>query len=532
MNKLISNNESNSKTNIRAKIFNMQLHSNKLEKEELKKIIHSSMNKTSEFSSFFINRKIITNESIPLSLINKKYKSLNGKLKYISRTIKINKFNPNNFISNKELILETRNNLLNNRIYNKSNRKKIKDDSNKNKEHNNYKVSYKLRPQKFVNKINEKIDKNYKTHLGFYKSISSRRNFFYHKLPQQDKHSLYTILAKRKNQFMEAFHECKDLEKEFLPNSNKLQFLTERTPMASFYSKKNDIRTYISPNKTPNSYISLLNDDYSISEKIRFQKIMSKLTKVKNCVEEKPEKEYDIVKEFLLSIGLYQIDHLCDEKIKNFLDFIKEDFIINPSKNMKENILDIINGKNLIRPILSDFMFSNSNIKESDELINQNNINISVKKNKKSHRVESVERIMKKKYFEVKRNNSLSNLTPNQKIIISNYKSIPHNLKKQEEIQSSSKNKTHLDLVSHPQFIIDMIEKKFKNQKKCIFNKKDKSNSNNETNLNNIGLCDSNDYNIDEIRKRNMLTEYVCLMKAKNNLEISKLKEKYNLKNI
>ena len=535
MNKLLSNNESKSKASLRAKIFKVQLQSNKLDKEGLKKIIHSSMNKASEFNSFFINRKIITNKSIPLSLIHKKYNSLDGKLKYISKTKRISKYNPNNLISNKELILETRNNILNNRIYNISNRKKISYDENNNRDNNNlYKVSYKLKPEKYINKTYEKMDKNYKTDLGFYNSINYSGNHFYHKLPQQDKHSLYTILARRNNQFMEAFYECKDLEKEYLPNFKNMQFLTERTPMANFYSKKNDIRRYISPNKIPNSYISLLNDDYSISEKIRFQKIMSKLTKVKNCIEEKPEKENDIVKEFLLNIGLYQINHLSDEKIKNFIDFIKGDFIINPSKNIKENILDIINGKAIIKPVLSDAMISSNN-NESKQLINKNNINKSIKSNKKSHRVENVERIMKKKYIEVKRNNSLSNLTPNQKKIISNYKSLTHNLKKQEEILISSKNTTHLDLVSQPQYIIDMLEKKFKKEKMLIFNKKVKTNSTNEANLKNrknLELNDNNDYNYDEIRKKNMLTEYICLMKAKNNFEISKLKEKYHLKNI
>ena len=38
-----------------------------------------------------------------------------------------------------------------------------------------------------------------------------------------------------------------------------------------------------------------------------------------------------------------------------------------------------------------------------------------------------------------------------------------------------------------------------------------------------------NDSEYEELKKRNMLTEYICLMKAKNNYEISKLKEKYKL---
>ena len=119
MNKLLSENESKPKSCLRAKIFNVQLQPNKLDKEELKKIINFSKDKATEFNSFYINRKIITNKSIPLSLIHKKYDILDGKLKYISKTKRISKYSPNNLISSKELILEARNNLINNRIYNK-----------------------------------------------------------------------------------------------------------------------------------------------------------------------------------------------------------------------------------------------------------------------------------------------------------------------------------------------------------------------------------------------------------------------------
>ena len=41
------------------------------------------------------------------------------------------------------------------------------------------------------------------------------------------------------------------------------------------------------------------------------------------------------------------------------------------------------------------------------------------------------------------------------------------------------------------------------------------------------GKRNNSDY--EELKKRNMLTEYICLMKAKNNYEISKLKEKYKV---
>jgi hypothetical protein len=153
----------------------------------------------------------------------------------------------------------------------------------------------------------------------------------------------------RKNQFYDEYNDAKEKEREALPQIKQLQFLMDKTPMANFYSKKKDVRIYISPNNTPLPYISLLNDDYTLSEKIRFQKIMDKLTKLKKCLEDNPKKEYDIVKEFLLRIGLYEVDNFYIEKLKKFLDFVKGELIINPSKNIKENMLDILNGTSIVK---------------------------------------------------------------------------------------------------------------------------------------------------------------------------------------
>jgi hypothetical protein len=38
-----------------------------------------------------------------------------------------------------------------------------------------------------------------------------------------------------------------------------------------------------------------------------------------------------------------------------------------------------------------------------------------------------------------------------------------------------------------------------------------------------------NNSDYEELKKRNMLTEYICLMKAKNKYEINKLQKKYKL---
>jgi hypothetical protein len=618
---------SKSPDNLSTKQSSIKLKSSKMSEEKVKKIIQNSSSQVSEQNPLFYERKIISKGSTPLSFTQKKYKNMFEKQNFISKSRRITKYNPKNIVTKKELIIDTRNEILNNKIYNHSNRKKnpyFDEYGNKRYQTYKYKVNYKINQDKYkdldddekllINNYEKKsrnsntsedIPFNYQTQSGFYEPLKDHY-IFPAGLPPQVTNSLYTILAMRKNQFYDEYNDAKEKERECLPQIKQLQFLMDKTPMANFYSKKKDVRIYISPNNTPLPYISLLNDDYTLSEKIRFQKIMDKLTKLKKCLEDNPKKEYDIVKEFLLSIGLYEVDNFYIEKLKKFLDFVKGEFIINPSKNIKENMLDILNGTSIKKPNISNVMNYNDlkkpkdlleedtkikrysseisikedndktivkslkslnpeiNIKEKEEsqkekskendndntkksndnekiinskkknkhLILGNKINKS-KGNIKSHRVESVERIMTKKYQEVERNNSLSNLTQKQKDIILHYKGLSINLKRQKEIYKSNNN-VDLDLVAKPKNVIDILEKKFKDEEKADKDMRAKTYASWDKNLRdgkNSRLYGGkkNDSEYEELKKRNMLTEYICLMKAKNNYEISKLKEKYKL---
>ena len=308
---------------------------------------------------------------------------------------------------------------------------------------------------------------------------------------------------------------------------------------------------------------------------------MDKFGKLKKCLEDNSKEKFHIVKEFLLSIGLYDVENFYIEKLKNFIDFIKENRLINPSKNIKENVLDIINGKTVLSPPISEVILDDMNdkkkeitdeklIEENQKLkyfVSDNNIVKTFKKNipikikikpkeekekekednnnidkkekpfhhklKKSHRVESVERLMTKKYQEVERNNSYSNLNEKQKEILLNYRGLPINLKRQKEIIKPDNN-ANLDLVSKPKLVIDMLEQKFKDEEKENYDMRAKTYACWDKDLREGknpklygGKRNNSDY--EELKKRNMLTEYICLMKAKNNYEINKLKEKYQM---
>ena len=86
---------------------------------------------------------------------------------------------------------------------------------------------------------------------------------------------------------------------------------------------------------------------------------------------------------------------------------------------------------------------------------------------RRSHRVESVERLMTKKYQEVERNNSFSHLNEKQREIILNYRGLSINLKRQKEIEKIN-NDVNLDLIIKPELVINMLEKNLKMKKEQI----------------------------------------------------------------
>jgi hypothetical protein len=319
--------------------------------------------------------------------------------------------------------------------------------------------------------------------------------------------------------------------------------------------------------------------------------MMQKLTKLKLCIESNPKKEYDIVKEFLLSNKLFDVVNFQVNKLKNFLHFIKGNFLLDPTKNIKENILDILNGNEIEKPHISNELNDFKNADFKNELIKQNIKNIqknypnnliedkednedcivknlkryppkiilspnesnsmSVHKKPKSKikvnsennlssiyhkslsKSEMIERLLTKKYHEIEKfHNNNINLTEKQKEKIKNFKCLPLNLRRQKEIYLSSVN-DNLDLNKNPKFIIKLLEKKFKDEEKEDMDERAKTVSNWKKVLksNNEKLYGEKKNNSDyeELKKRNMLTEYICLMKAKNKYEINKLQKKYKL---
>ena len=90
-----------------------------------------------------------------------------------------------------------------------------------------------------------------------------------------------------------------------------------------------------------------------------------------------------------------------------------------------------------------------------------------------------------------------------------------------------------VDLINKPDKIMNEIENKLKDKKVDMIFNKTFSNSYWIRNLkkynNYYNFNDVIDYDMNELKRKNLLTEYACLMKAKDNYNLLQVKLKYNI---
>ena len=476
-----------------------------------------------------------------------KFKGIPEKKIFKSRSKRINKYNPLDIINKKELIIDTRSEQANTEILNQHDifpkkSKKFNFLEYRRKKYQS-KSTYRIKPKilKQENNINLLTEEN---NFNNFPSFNENNNeIIVTNLQQRPpiSNTLYTILAMRKNQFMDAYNQAKEQEKASLPKIKQIQFLVDTSHIDNLIGKKNDYKKFIDTLNQPFSYISLLNDDYSISEKLRFQKIMDKFTKVEKCLEENPNDEKEIIKEFIMSNGILNVSNFDEEKLDRLTNFLKGNFVIDPTKNIKENIIDILEGKKLHKPPLSNVLDCVNNNKPVYNSENLGNI-LSYEDKNESKKEGEMSSYMNKKLNKMKNSKNLRNKIIEYKSVSNcgskkdksniEYKGLCINLKRQKEIYLSGNNK-ELDIVNQPKYIVDMLEKTFKEQKKINEDLRAKTSSSwfrkMENNNERLYGVKKNEVDYSELKKRNLLTEYICLLKAKNNYEICKLKEKYNL---
>jgi len=191
--------------------------------------------------------------------------------------------------------------------------------------------------------------------------------------------TIYTLLTKKKNEFISKVKKQNNClinypnlnqdDIEFIRNfsmdnsskyKGKKQFM-KRNPM-TYYMDKRVIEDI--PHVYPIVWIHQ-NDYGNISEKNRYEKITQMFLKLRYYIENDENNEKNYLKEFMMKHGIYEEKFYTIDKLNNFMNFLKSDSIsrMNPHKTIKEIIIDATNyGENEFEFILASTEEKSPNI--------------------------------------------------------------------------------------------------------------------------------------------------------------------------
>ena len=354
--------------------------------------------------------------------------------------------------------------------------------------------------QKTSNIQQIKTPKNFENETSKNKSF----NFRYIKQKIPTKFSLYTILAMKKNNIYDKIEKIIKTESnktnkiDNLNNNKNKEYIKTNEEIA----KKN--KNLIESKRKSIIYLSLLKKNFNESEKIRYYSMLKKLSTLKFILEIEPNNQFKILKNFLIKEGIINKKYLKEECLNNLIKFIKrKKAIINPSFTLKENLINILNNK-------YDY-----NLKNIENESNHNNY----LRNKKIQDIINLnETIYRNKNIQF---HTLENFKINRYDL-----DLINNLNRQTVILKRTEKQKKYDIVKQPEKILDSVGVELEEQKNDVYDNKSyyKWKRNMEINLDNGYNSD-----IDIFKKKHLMTEFACFIKAKDNYNFNQIKTKYNL---
>lgn len=330
-------------------------------------------------------------------------------------------------------------------------------------------------------------------------------NFRYIKQKNPSKFSLYTILAIKKNKYYEEIEKI-----------NQPSFKNPKKANINIFKNKEYIKTQAEINKKhinlfesrkrPMFYLSYLKNHFNESEKMRFYSMMNKLSMIKYILEKEFENKFELIKNFLLKEGITEKKYFKEEYFNNLIKFIKnKTSIVNPTYSFKDNLINIMNNQN-------NFTLHNLKINLQDSI------------NNKILRMEKMQNI-------INLNKTIYSYKNSQFHTLENFKlnrydlDLKNNLNRQTDIRKRTENLQIHDIKKEPEKIMDSLGVKLNEQKNDIINKNTYYKWKNK--LNNLDIGFNSDSDI--FKKKHMMTEFACFIKAKDNFDLNLIKKKYNL---
>ena len=339
----------------------------------------------------------------------------------------------------------------------------------------------------------------------FIKHQSFNTRYTLQKIPL--KFSLYSILAMKKNNIYDKIENFIQTESNKIHKDNNINIFNKKQYIKPRIEiNKKDINM-IRNNKNSMTYLSFLNKNFNESEKIRFYSMLKKLSSIKYLLEleQNSNNKNKIIKSFLLKEGILNKKYLTEKCINNFMNFIEnKKIIVNPSYTFKENLINILKNSKNDSNILKNI--ENTKIDESykDYLQNKQmknimNLNETIYRHKNVHY------------------HTLDNFKINRFDL-----DLKNNLNRQTDILKRVEKQKIFDIKKEPEKIMDSVGIDLNKEKNNVINQISLYKNKKDLNIDTIS-------DLDIFKQKNLVTEYACFLKAKDNFDLNQIKTKYNL---
>ena len=339
----------------------------------------------------------------------------------------------------------------------------------------------------------------------FIKHQSFNTRYTLQKIPL--KFSLYSILAMKKNNIYDKIENFIQTESNKIHKANNINIFNKKQYIKPRIEiNKKDIKM-IRNNKNSMTYLSFLNKNFNESEKIRFYSMLKKLSSIKYLLEleQNSNNKNKIIKSFLLKEGILNKKYLTEKCINNFMNFIEsKKMVVNPSYTFKENLINILKNSKNDSNILKNI--ENTKIDESykDYLQNKQmknimNLNETIYRHKNVHY------------------HTLDNFKINRFDL-----DLKNNLNRQTDILKRVEKQKIFDIKKEPEKIMDSVGIDLNKEKNNVINQISLYKNKKDLNIDTIS-------DLDIFKQKNLVTEYACFLKAKDNFDLNQIKTKYNL---
>ena len=339
----------------------------------------------------------------------------------------------------------------------------------------------------------------------FIKHQSFNTRYTLQKIPL--KFSLYSILAMKKNNIYDKIENFIQTESNKIHKDNNINIFNKKQYIKPRIEiNKKDIKM-IRNNKNSMTYLSFLNKNFNESEKIRFYSMLKKLSSINYLLEleQNSNNKNKIIKSFLLKEGILNKKYLTEKCINNFMNFIEsKKIIVNPSYTFKENLINILKNSKNDSNILKNI--ENTKIDESykDYLQNKQmknimNLNETIYRHKNVHY------------------HTLDNFKINRFDL-----DLKNNLNRQTDILKRVEKQKIFDIKKEPEKIMDSVGIDLNKEKNNVINQISLYKNKKDLNIDIIS-------DLDIFKQKNLVTEYACFLKAKDNFDLNQIKTKYNL---